>query len=67
MDKQTIQQQMDIAEQTGQNGDARQAASLYQALGKALQKQFGPYDPRALDAYEGAARWVRLGARQRGV
>lgn len=67
MDEQMVQEQMDLAEQAGRDGDPRRAARFYQALGKSLQAEFGPYDPRALDAYEGAARWVRLGARQRGA
>ncbi|WP_326768651.1 hypothetical protein OG978_32675 [Streptomyces sp. NBC_01591] len=62
MDEHTVRQQMDLAEQAGRDGDARRAARLYQALGKSLQTEFGPYDSRALDAYEGVARWVRLGA-----
>ncbi|WP_371099291.1 hypothetical protein [Streptomyces sanglieri] len=63
MDEHAVQQQMDLAEQAGRDGDSRHAARLYQTLGKALQVKFGQYDPRALDAYEGAARWVRLGSK----
>ncbi|MFJ7489727.1 hypothetical protein ACIQZB_00450 [Streptomyces sp. NPDC097727] len=58
MDEQTIQQQMDLAEQVGQDGDARRATHLYQALGDSLRAEYGPYDSRVLDAYEGMARWV---------
>lgn len=61
MHRDSIQHQMDLAEQTGRDGDPRGAASRYQALGKALQEQLGQYHPLALDAYEGSARWVRLG------
>ncbi|MFE3146621.1 hypothetical protein ACFXJ6_08145 [Streptomyces sp. NPDC059218] len=63
MDEHAVQQQMDLAEQAGRAGDSRRAARLYQTLGKSLQQQFGQYDSRALDAYEGAARWVRLGSK----
>ncbi|WP_330435810.1 hypothetical protein OIC43_37055 [Streptomyces sp. NBC_00825] len=67
MDEHVLRQQMDLAEQAGRDGDARRATHLYQALGEALQKEFGQYDSRALDAYEGMARWVRLGAQQSGA
>ncbi|MFC8094632.1 serine/threonine-protein kinase [Streptomyces sp. NPDC057301] len=46
------------AELTGQSGDARGAAALYNRLGHDCQDFFGPYDVRALNAFEGVARWI---------
>ncbi|MER7732157.1 serine/threonine-protein kinase [Streptomyces erythrochromogenes] len=51
------------AELTGQSGDARGAAALYNRLGRDCQDFFGPHDTRALNAFEGVARWIaRSGA-----
>ncbi|MEV0928610.1 serine/threonine-protein kinase [Streptomyces spongiicola] len=51
------------AELTGQSGDTRGAAALYNRLGRDCQDLFGPYDARALNAFEGVARWIaRSGA-----
>ncbi|MER5435868.1 serine/threonine-protein kinase [Streptomyces sp. NPDC002588] len=46
------------AELTGQSGDVRGAAALYNRLGLDCQAFFGPYDVRALNAFEGVARWI---------
>lgn len=43
-------------------GEYREAARLYQQLGKALQAKHGRYDPRAIDAFEKVAIAVRLGS-----
>lgn len=43
-------------------GEYREAARLYQQLGKDMQARYGRFDPRALNAYEAAARAVRKGA-----
>ncbi|MFE3547383.1 serine/threonine-protein kinase [Streptomyces kronopolitis] len=52
------------AELTGRSGDTRGAAALYDRLGHDCQDFFGPYDVRALNAFEGVARWIaRSGAR----
>ncbi|MFE9443977.1 serine/threonine-protein kinase [Streptomyces sp. NPDC006602] len=52
------------AELTGRSGDTRGAAALYDRLGHDCQNFFGPYDVRALNAFEGVARWItRSGAR----
>ncbi|MFD8335572.1 hypothetical protein ACFV42_23375 [Streptomyces solisilvae] len=58
---QVIQERMYIAERTGERGDARKAASRYQALADELRASLGPFDGRVLDAYEGVARWVANG------
>jgi hypothetical protein len=50
-----------FAELTGQRGDPRGAARLYQRLGDTLREHIGPFDGQALDAYEGVARWVAGG------
>ncbi|MFE6820975.1 serine/threonine-protein kinase [Streptomyces sp. NPDC057690] len=46
------------AELTGRSGDTRGAAALYDRLGHDCQNFFGPYDVRALNAFEGVARWI---------
>ncbi|MBT2470504.1 serine/threonine protein kinase [Streptomyces sp. ISL-66] len=46
------------AELTGQAGDTRGAAALYNRLGRDCQDFFGPYDTRVLNAFEGVARWI---------
>lgn len=57
-EKDPIQQRMELAERTGQQGEPRKAADLYQALGDTLREQLGPHHARTLDAYEGFVRWV---------
>ncbi|MFE7072696.1 hypothetical protein ACFU96_21700 [Streptomyces sp. NPDC057620] len=54
-----ITQRMAEAEQVEKSGDYRQAARLYDQLGKDIQAQHGRFDPRALDAFEGVARSIR--------
>lgn len=41
-----------------QEGRYREAARLYDQLGKDIQAQHGRFDPRALDAFEGVARSI---------
>ena len=53
-----ITRRMAEARQAEDNGDYREAARLYDQLGKALQAQPGRFDPRALDAFEGVARSI---------
>ncbi|MFG2517563.1 serine/threonine-protein kinase [Streptomyces sp. NPDC048527] len=58
-----IEARTEHAELTGQSGDARGAAALYNRLGRDCQEFFGPYDSRVLNAFEGVARWIaRSGA-----
>ncbi|MET9096217.1 hypothetical protein ABZX72_29480 [Streptomyces cyaneofuscatus] len=47
------------AEEQGQYG---QAADLYEQLGTDIQTHVGQFDSRAIDAFEGMARSIRLGA-----
>ncbi|MDK0520442.1 serine/threonine-protein kinase [Streptomyces sp. ML-6] len=59
-----IETRMEHAELTGQSGDTRGAAALYNRLGRDCQEYFGPYDTRVLNAFEGVARWIaRSGAK----
>lgn len=58
-----IQQQMDLAELTGQQGDFRSATDFYQSLGDNLRAHFGPHHSRSLDAYEGFVRWIEAEGR----
>ncbi|MER5973587.1 serine/threonine-protein kinase [Streptomyces sp. NPDC002055] len=58
-----IETRIEHAELTGQSGDTRGAAALYNRLGRDCQDLFGPYDTRVLNAFEGVARWIaRSGA-----
>ncbi|WP_405759495.1 hypothetical protein OG234_13430 [Streptomyces sp. NBC_01420] len=43
-------------------GRYQEAARIYQQVGEDLKDEHGPYDPRALDAFERAARAVRQSA-----
>ena len=62
-DQAVVEARVEHAELTGQSGDARGAAALYSSLGRDCQDFFGPYDTRALNAFEGVARWIaRSGA-----
>ena len=53
-----ITRRMAEARQAEDNGDYREAARLYDQLGKDIQAQHGRFDPRALDAFEGVARSI---------
>jgi hypothetical protein len=57
-----ITRRMAEAEQAEEEGDYREAARLYQQLGKGIQARHGRFDPRALDAFEGVARSIRKSA-----
>ncbi|MEV7616654.1 protein kinase [Streptomyces sp. NPDC089799] len=47
---------------TGESGDPRGAASLYQRLGQDCVRLLGPEEDRAFDAYREASRWqARVG------
>ncbi|WP_089100526.1 serine/threonine-protein kinase [Streptomyces hyaluromycini] len=62
-DQAVIETRVEHAELTGQSGDTRGAAALYNRLGRDCQDFFGPYDMQALNAFEGVARWIaRSGA-----
>lgn len=62
--QEVLEARIEHAELTGQSGDTRGAAALYNRLGRDCQGFFGPYDTRALNAFEGVARWIaRSGAR----
>ncbi|WP_406740098.1 serine/threonine-protein kinase [Streptomyces atratus] len=63
-DQAVIEARVEHAELTGQSGDTRGAAALYNSLGRDCQDFFGPYDVQALNAFEGVARWIaRSGAK----
>lgn len=59
-----IEARMEHAELTGQSGDTRGAAALYNSLGRDCQDFFGPYDVQALNAFEGVARWIARSGRE---
>ena len=46
------------AERAEEDGDYREAARLYDRLGKDIQARHGRFAPRALDAFEGVARSI---------
>ncbi|MEE4598938.1 serine/threonine-protein kinase [Streptomyces sp. DSM 41524] len=56
-DQPLIDARAEHADLTGQSGDTRGAAALYNQLARDCQSFFGPYDVRTLDAFEGLARW----------
>ncbi|WP_371574485.1 serine/threonine-protein kinase [Streptomyces sp. NBC_01314] len=56
-DQPVIEARTEHAELTGQSGDTRGAAALYDQIARDCQNFFGPYDVRTLDAFEGLARW----------
>lgn len=56
-DQPVIEARIEHAELTGQSGDVRGAAALYDRLARDCQGFFGPHDVRTLDAFEGLARW----------
>ncbi|MGW4446678.1 serine/threonine-protein kinase [Streptomyces sp. NPDC004682] len=58
-DRTVIKTRAEHAELTGRSGDVRGAAALYNRLGRDCQDFFGPYDPQALKAFTGVARWIR--------
>ena len=53
-----ITTRMAEAERAEEDGDYREAARLYDQLGKDIQTRHGRFDPRALDAFEGVARSI---------
>jgi len=57
-----ITRRMAAAERAEQDGNYREAAHLYDQLGKDIQARHGRFDPRALDAFEGVARSIRKGS-----
>ncbi len=63
-DQSVIEARAKHAEITGQSGDARGAVALYNRLGHDCQDFFGPYDVRALSAFEGVARWIAEAGRK---
>jgi hypothetical protein len=56
-----ITRRMTEAGQAEEDGDWREAARLYDQLGKDIQARHGRFDPRALDAFEGVARSIGKG------
>lgn len=57
-----ITQRMAAAAHTADQGRYREAAHLYQQLGKEIQAAHGRFSPRALDAYEAMARAISASA-----
>ncbi|MGW1204811.1 serine/threonine-protein kinase [Streptomyces cyaneofuscatus] len=53
-----VDARFELAELTGDAGDPRGAADLYEAVGVDCAEFYGPYHPRVLDAYERMARWI---------
>jgi len=53
-----ITRRMAEAARVEEEGDYREAARLYDQLGKDIQARHGRFDPRALDAFEGMARSI---------
>ncbi|WP_411130324.1 serine/threonine-protein kinase [Streptomyces sp. x-19] len=51
----------ELAELTGESGDERGAVELYERIGRDCQRRYGPYDRRALDAFENMTRWTEGG------
>lgn len=47
-----------LAELTGESGDSRGAADLYESLGSDCEKFFGPHNRLGLDALTAMARWI---------
>ncbi|MFP3119539.1 hypothetical protein [Streptomyces sp. Iso 434] len=58
-----IKRRTDAAVEAEQAGDYRQAAQLYDQLGKDIQAQSGRFDSRALDAFEAMSRAISNSAR----
>jgi hypothetical protein len=56
-----ITRRMAEAGQAEEASDRREAARLYDQLGKDIQARHGRFDPRALDAFEGMARSIERG------
>lgn len=56
-----VDRRMADAAQAEEQGRYREAARLYDRVGKDIQTQYGRFDPRALDAFEGVARAIRKG------
>ncbi|WP_405618705.1 protein kinase domain-containing protein [Streptomyces sp. NBC_00076] len=57
-----IEARFTLAELTGESGDSRGAADQYETLGEDCKRLFGPTDPRALNAFDGMARWIAASA-----
>ncbi|MFJ6752409.1 hypothetical protein ACIQNI_30120 [Streptomyces sp. NPDC091266] len=57
-----VKRRMTNAAQAEEQGRFREAARLYDQLGKDIQTYHGRFDARALDAFEGVARAIRKGA-----
>jgi len=57
-----VERRMTNAEQAEEQGSYREAAHLYDQLGRDIQAHHGQFDTRALDAFEGVARAIRKGA-----
>ncbi|MFC9429271.1 hypothetical protein [Streptomyces sp. NPDC056987] len=62
MDQQTIDRRMADASRAEEQGEYREAARLYNQLGKDIQAACGRFDPQALDAFEALARSISKGA-----
>lgn len=57
-----VDRRMADAARAEEQGKYRKAVHLYNQLGKDIQAEYGRFDPRALDAFEGVARAIRKGA-----
>ncbi|MFB6816038.1 protein kinase [Streptomyces sp. NPDC056347] len=58
-----IAARMELAELTGDSGDPRGAATLYDRLGRDCAEWYGRAHPRTLDAFTEMARWIHDGSR----
>lgn len=61
-----VERRMAEAEEAEKAGRFREAAGLFDQLGKDIQARFGQFDGRAIDAFEGVARTIRKGAEAAG-
>ncbi|WP_435059513.1 hypothetical protein [Streptomyces sp. bgisy060] len=57
-----VERRMAEAAKAEGQGRHREAAALYDRLGKDIQARYGRFAPRALDAFEGVARAISEGA-----
>ncbi|WP_043463808.1 hypothetical protein [Kitasatospora sp. MBT66] len=62
LDDEEIERRTAAAEQAAQKGRDREAASLYSKLGEDIQAGHGPFDTRAIDAFEAMARVISGGS-----
>ncbi|MET9779111.1 hypothetical protein ABZ023_33515, partial [Streptomyces sp. NPDC006367] len=61
-----VEQRMAEAVEAEEAGRIREAIGFFDQLGKDIQAEFGQFDSRAIDAFEGVARTIRKGAEAAG-